>query len=107
MLSAVIAAALIQTTLPGTNNPPSDQPRVSTVRAGDNIRNPRPEDEDADPQRVCRMEPVTGSRFPVRVCRGARNAAGQAADAREMLRQAQGLPELAPASAAPKAIPGL
>lgn len=108
MLSALIAAALIQTALPGTQNSAAQTTdRVSTpsLRAGDNLRNASAEEE-TTPDRVCRMEPVTGSRFPVRVCRNPRHAAANSAEAREMVRQMQGLPELAPASAAPKAIPG-
>lgn len=101
MLTAIIAATLIQAVLPGTNNAPPESVAAPNVRAGDNIRNPRPNDPN-NPDQTCRMEPVTGSRFPVRVCRGVRNTAGQAADAREMLRQAQGLPELPAGSARPK-----
>ena len=109
MLSALIAAALIQTAMPGTQNTATqttERVSVPNVRAGDNLRTAPAEDDTTTPDRVCRMEPVTGSRFPVRVCRGPRNAAANAAETREMVRQMQGLPELAPSSAAPRAIPG-
>ena len=43
-----------------------------------------------EPTRVCRMEPVTGSRFGRRVCRNSVQTAEEAAESREMLRRMQG-----------------
>ena len=103
MLSALIAAILIQTALPGTQNTATqttERVSVPNVRAGDNLRT-APAEEETTPDRVCRMEPVTGSRFPVRVCRSPRNSAANTAETREMLRQMQGLPELPASSARP------
>lgn len=86
MLSVLLAAAVLQAhSLPGTQSPP---PAANEARASASGG------EQAEPQKVCRMEPVTGSRFPVRVCRTPRNSAANQADTREMLRQMQGLPEL-------------
>ncbi|MGA0546558.1 hypothetical protein ACO2Q1_14900 [Brevundimonas sp. VNH65] len=107
MLSALIAAALIQTALPGTQNTATqatERVSVPNVRAGDNLRT-APAQEETGPDRVCRMEPVTGSRFPVRVCRGPRNSAANTAETREMLRQMQGLPELPNSLSGPKQPP--
>lgn len=84
MLSVLLAAAVLQAhSLPGTQPPPAAPARAQAT-SGDQV----------EPQKVCRMEPVTGSRFPVRVCRTPRNSAANQADTREMLRQMQGLPEL-------------
>lgn len=44
----------------------------------------------SEPTRVCRMEPVTGSRFGRRVCRSSVQTAEEAAESREMLRRMQG-----------------
>lgn len=44
----------------------------------------------AEPTRVCRMEPVTGTRFSRRVCRNSVQTAEEAAESREMLRRMQG-----------------
>ncbi len=44
----------------------------------------------AEPERVCRTETVTGTRFSRRVCRNARQIAEEAAESREMLRRMQG-----------------
>ncbi len=44
----------------------------------------------AEPTQVCRMEPVTGSRFGRRVCRSSVQTAEEAAESREMLRRMQG-----------------
>lgn len=43
-----------------------------------------------EPTLVCRMEPVTGSRFGRRVCRSSVQTAEEAAESREMLRRMQG-----------------
>ena len=94
MLSALVfASALAQATLPGTQNPPA-QTQSAQVSAGTNIRAPLTAEEEAAPGQICRMEPVTGSRFPVRVCRGPRATASGRDDTRDMLRRVQGLPEL-------------
>lgn len=102
MLTVLLAAAALQAhTLPGaTAAPASDQGRE--ISAGTNLRTPLTAEEQADPQQVCRMEAVTGSRFPVRVCRTPRNVAANRAESQEMLRQMQGLPELPASSARPK-----
>lgn len=48
-----------------------------------------------DPERVvCHMEPVTGSRFPRRVCRTERQIEADRNESREMLRKIQKLPEI-------------
>lgn len=44
----------------------------------------------SEPTLVCRMEPVTGSRFGRRVCRSSVQTAEEAAESREMLRRMQG-----------------
>ena len=51
------------------------------------------------------MEAVTGSRFPVRVCRTPRSTAANQAESRDMLRQMQGLPELPNSLSGPKTPP--
>ncbi len=43
-----------------------------------------------EPTQVCRMEPVTGSRFGRRVCRSSVQTAEEAAESRAMLRRMQG-----------------
>ena len=43
-----------------------------------------------EPDQVCRMEPVLGSRFGRRVCRNRVQSAEEAAESREMLRRLQG-----------------
>ena len=63
----------------------------------------------ADPdlvQQVCRNVPVTGSRFPRRVCRSARQDQADRDESRDMLRNWQGLPELPAGSASPKGFGG-
>ncbi len=47
-------------------------------------------------QPVCRMEPVTGTRFPVRVCRSPRTARLERNETQDLLRNGQGLPDLPP-----------
>jgi hypothetical protein len=94
MFSALMFAGLLsQATLPGAHNAPP-QTQSATVSAGTNIRAPMTAEEEAAPEQICRMEPVTGSRFPVRVCRSPRVAAAGRDDSRDMLRRMQGLPEL-------------
>ena len=44
----------------------------------------------AEPERVCRNEAVTGTRFSRRVCRNTRQIAEEAAESRDMLRRMQG-----------------
>lgn len=102
MLTALFAVALIQAhTLPGTTAPPAAEQGVR-MSAGANLRTPLTAEEQAQPEQVCRMEPITGSRFPVRVCRSPRSTAANQTESREMLRQMQGLPELPASSARPK-----
>ena len=102
MLTVLLATALLQAhTLPGTTAPPAAEQGVR-MSAGANLRTPLTAEEQADPQQVCRMEAVTGSRFPVRVCRTPRTVAANRAESQDMLRQMQGLPELPAGSARPK-----
>lgn len=106
MLTVLLATALLQAhTLPGTTAPPAAEDGVR-MSAGANLRTPLTAEEEAQPERVCRMEPVTGSRFPVRVCRSPRSTAANQNESRDMLRRMQGLPELPNSSASPKGVPG-
>src|SRR5690606_16254382 len=45
--------------------------------------------EQAEPEQVCRIEPVTGSRFGQRVCRGGAQVQEDRAHARQMLLRLQ------------------
>lgn len=105
MLTAFFVATVLgQATLPGTLNPPT-QTQSAPVSAGTNIRVPLTPEEEAAPEQICRMEPVTGSRFPVRVCRSPRASAAGRDDSRDMLRRMQGLPELPGHLSGPKTGP--
>ncbi|MGQ2989627.1 MAG: hypothetical protein ACT6RD_11920 [Brevundimonas sp.] len=105
MLTVLLATALLQAhTLPGTTAPPAAEDGVR-MSAGANLRTPLTAEEEAQPERVCRMEPVTGSRFPVRVCRSPRSTAANQAESRDMLRRMQGLPELPNSLSGPKTPP--
>lgn len=44
----------------------------------------------SEPAQVCRTEPITGSRFGRRVCRGAVQTAADRRESQEMLRRMQG-----------------
>lgn len=85
MLTSIIAVALLQSaSLPGTQPPqPAPPARRGAARA-----------ERSQTEQICRLEPVTGSRFPVRVCRTQRADAEIREDGREALRRVQGLREL-------------
>ena len=93
MFIALFAAAhLAQASLPGTQTPPAAEP-AQVVRTQGDARDAASGEDATPPQRVCRMEPVTGSRFPIRVCRGARNVSDNQTDSRETLRRLQVLPD--------------
>lgn len=103
LIALLFAAHMTQATLPGTHNAPP--PVQTSASAGTNLRTPLTPEEEAAPERVCRMEPVTGSRFPIRVCRNARSTAANQAESRDMLRRMQGLPELPNNLSGPKTAP--
>jgi hypothetical protein len=64
-----------------------------------------PGDADA-PQvlQVCRMVPVTGTRFPRRVCRSNRQERADRQESQDMLRNGQGLPGMDGTSNSPKGL---
>ena len=76
--------ALIQQTPPTGPTPAPTPAPVETAAATPPAASP------SRTTQVCRMEPVTGSRFGRRVCRSAVQTAEEAAESREMLRQLQG-----------------
>jgi hypothetical protein len=59
------------------------------------------ETEEAAPRRRCRMEQITGSRMPIRVCMSPQQEAAAEEDAREMVRRGSGTYPMASASTAP------
>lgn len=92
MLTLIVATTLalqqsppmLPVKLPATTPPPADASGADlTAQATAAAVN-------TPPRQVCRMEPVTGSRFGRRVCRGAAQTDEDRSDSREMLRRMQG-----------------
>lgn len=86
MLLVALALSLsLQQTPPAAPlpvRPPDAAPPGTVVVAEDRAA--------AAPTQVCRMEPVTGSRFGRRVCRSAVQTDAERLESREMLRRLQG-----------------
>ena len=89
LVLALFTALFLQQPPPTASAPvmPAPQARapdtVETARATIGVIN-------AAPIQVCRMEPVTGSRFGRRVCRSATQTDEDRSNSREMLRRMQG-----------------
>lgn len=71
--------------------PPPPPPPAPAPAGTPNTAAPEAEaGPEAAPRQVCRSIQVTGTRFPVRQCRNARETEAERAEAREMLRRMQG-----------------
>ena len=95
-----LAAALTLQVQVFTPAAPPQQARPSQAQTAEGAA---PADPDLV-QQVCRNVPVTGSRFPRRVCRSARQDQADRDESRDMLRNWQGLPELPASSNSPKGL---
>ncbi|NBW08018.1 MAG: hypothetical protein EBR82_08320 [Caulobacteraceae bacterium] len=100
MSTIALAAALlmqVQVFAPSTQQPqPRPAPAATQATA--------PGETPAEPEvtQVCRMVPVTGTRFPRRVCRSDRQNRADSEESQDMLRNYQGLGNLDASSNAPK-----
>jgi hypothetical protein len=104
MSTLVLAAALaLQVQVFAPSAPPAENRlQAATARAAQTA----PGETPAEPEvlQTCRMEPVTGTRFPRRVCRSARQSRADSEESQDMLRNGQGLPGLDAASNSPKGL---
>ena len=85
LLVALVLSLSLQQSPPAAPPPvrsPDTAPPATVVVAEDRAA--------AAPTQVCRMEPVTGSRFGRRVCRSTVQTDEERAESREMLRRLQG-----------------
>lgn len=70
------------------SRPPATGTAPATTADGALVTEPEPE------RVVCHSEPVTGSRFPRRVCRTERQIEADRTESQEMLRKIQKLPDI-------------
>ena len=74
--------------VPPRPRPPATNPAPAEATEGAVVTEPEPE------RVVCHMEPVTGSRFPRRVCRTESQIEADRTESQEMLRRMQKLPDI-------------
>jgi hypothetical protein len=100
----LVAALALQVQIFAPSAPPAEtRPAPATTGA---TQAAAPGEATAEPEvtQICRMVPVTGTRFPRRVCRSARQERADRDESQDMLRNGQGLPGLDASSNSPKGL---
>lgn len=93
LITAAFALTLMSSQEPVIIGNANRRPVASAARvqqAGDGVHQPGPGTNETRGTQICRDQPVTGSRFPKRVCHTRFEADGERQEGRSVLRRMQG-----------------